>query len=850
MRHFPFSIPTARQTAALVAASVRSRWTWLRFAIAIVLVGLLSLAWPLPDAADESTGVVSLQVTDRYGTLLREIRPNGRGRPVPLTAIDASVRNALIATEDKRFYQHIGVDPFAIARAAWSNLKAGRVVSGASTLTMQVARLLRNDASRGLWDKIAEMHLALRLEARWSKDRILSTWLNRVSYGNQTHGIEAAAQLYFGKSALDLTLAESAFLVGLPQSPTRYDPFRHLNRAQKRQQRVIRAMADGGALSQEQAKRMTSLPLDLIPREQVFRAPHFTEWLRISKGLDDPDHPLLASLRNQGDPELPQRKNQAPVELRTTLDYNLQSAVAGFVQARVRALTVDGVTNGAAVVIENRTGAIRAYVGSADFWNPDAGGQNDGVRMLRQPGSALKPFTYGRAMESRLHTAASILPDIELNVPEAGGAFSPANYDKKLHGPTPLREALANSYNIPAVRAAQSLGAPVLLRTLRSAGLTTLNRNPEHYGVGLTLGNGEVRPIDLARAYAGIARGGLLPGVHGVQWTRTASKDTLHLRPPAAQRMELSGGTLRILTDILADPTARAEAFGRHGPLELPFPVAAKTGTSKDYRDNWVAGFTPTHTVVVWVGNFDGSPMRRVSGVTGAGPLFKSIMMHLGPGGAFPDPARAGLTATTICPASGHRPGTHCTAPRREWFLPGTAPTDTCTVHQVVAIDARSGLLATDQTPASAVEKRRFTVYPEIYHSWLRDQGIPIPPAITHADARAPASASDWTRTEQLQIRYPLPGADFHIDPVLRDSFQQIHLRGTAPNGWHDVHWVIDGSRRHGDYRDARWRLVEGRHTLSLRAIAPDGSRYQSLPAEIYVHDLPRSAGWAVAGDQ
>ncbi|NBC85970.1 MAG: hypothetical protein GVY25_07235, partial [Bacteroidetes bacterium] len=249
------------------------------------------------------------------------------------------------------------------------------------------------------------------------------------------------------------------------------------------------------------------------------------------------------------------------------------------------------------------------------------------------------------ALDTRLHTAASILPDIELNVPEAGGAFTPTNYDGTLHGPTPLRDALANSYNIPAVRVAQKLGAGDVLRTLRDVGLTSLDREPGHYGVGLTLGNGDVRPLHLARAYAGIARGGTLPGLRSVLWSRTTDGDTIRVPGDAAQPMNLSPGALRIVTDILSDPYARAEAFGRHGPLNFPFPVAAKTGTSKDYRDNWTAGFTPEHTVVVWVGNFDGSPMRRISGVTGAGPLFHAIVSHLGPGGTFPDPPTAGLSS-------------------------------------------------------------------------------------------------------------------------------------------------------------------------------------------------------------
>jgi penicillin-binding protein 1C len=771
-------------------------------------------------------------VTDRYGTLLREIRPDGRGRPIPLAAVDSSVLAALIATEDERFYRHPGVDPIAVARAAWSNLSQGRVVSGASTLTMQVARLLREKQSRSAWDKLMEMHLAVRIDLLWSKNRILETWLNRVSYGNQTHGIEAAAQLYFGKSALDLTLAESAFLVGLPQSPTRYDPFRHVERARARQQRVLKAMVEEGSLTDQEADRLAALPLDLNAPQHVFRAPHFTEWLRVTRGLDDPER---AASFPGGSP---------PVELRTTLDARLQHTVAGLVRTHVRRLDIENVSNAAAVVLDNQTGAIRAYVGSADFWNENQAGQNDGVQMLRQPGSALKPLTYARALESRSHTAASVLPDIELNVPRAGGAFTPTNYDGTLHGPTPLREALANSYNIPAVRVAQELGAGEVLSTFRGAGLTALDRAPEHYGVGLTLGNGEVRLLHLARAYAGIARGGIRPGVHPIQWTRTARGDTLTAPPSPARSIHLSPGTLRIITDILADPHARAEAFGRHGPLEFPFPVAAKTGTSKDYRDNWTAGFTPEYTVVVWVGNFDGSPMRRVSGVTGAGPLFHDIVSHLGPGGTFSDPARHGLKRVSVCPASGQRPGAHCPAPRGEWFHPGTAPTDTCSVHQRHRIDRRSGLLATDDTPDAVAENRIFTVYPERYHPWMREEGLPLPPSITHADARSASTDTAWTVTERLQVQYPLPGMDFHVDPVLRDSFQQVHLRATAPPTWHDVHWHVNGRRIDEPYEEARWRLAPGRHTLRLRAIGPDGTRYRSRSATVTVHDLPATAGW------
>lgn len=795
---------------------------------ATTLVAALSMAWPLPEAADAPAGVVSVRLTDRHGTLLREIRPDGRGRPVSLDAVHPAVRSALIATEDRRFHRHPGVDPVAIARAAWSNLTRGEVVSGASTLTMQVARLLRGSTTRGWLDKAAEAHLALRLEMRWSKRRILQTWLNRVSFGNRAHGIEAAARLYFGKGARDLTLSESAFLVGLPQSPTRYDPFRHLDRARTRHARVLDAMVRAGDLPEADRDRLVALPLDLRTPDLAFRAPHFTEHLRTTLDLDAPPAP--------GSPSV--------AEVRTTLDARLQQAVAGLVRGRVKLLGSESVSNAAALVLDNRTGAVRAYVGSADFWNAAIGGQNDGVRMLRQPGSTLKPFTYARALESRRYTAASVLPDVELHVPEAGGAFTPTNYDDIYHGPVPLREALACSYNVPAVRLAREMGAPTLLTTLRTAGFHTLDRPPEHYGVGLTLGNGEVRLLDLARAYSALARGGSLPSVHAVRWSRTATSDTLAHDPGPARTMGIDPAVLRLVTGILADPEARAPAFGRGGPLELPFPAAAKTGTSKDYRDNWTIGFTPRHTVAVWVGNFDGAPMRRVSGVTGAGPLFQSIMMELGSGGAFDAPGEAGLESHAVCPASGHRPGPHCTAPRTEWFLPETAPTDTCDVHRVVALDRRSGLLAAAETPEHHVEHRRYTIYPEVYHPWMRENDLPLPPRVTHAAPETDAG-STWAYSDRLQVQYPIPGGRFYVDPVLRDDFQRIHLRGTAPTGWLDVHWVVNGTRLDDDYRDTDWRLDTGRHTFALRATSPDGRRLSSRPATVTVHATSAGPEWA-----
>ncbi|MEP0548151.1 MAG: penicillin-binding protein 1C [Rhodothermales bacterium] len=764
---------------------------------------LVSLAWPLPDAAAPSGAVVSTSVTDRVGGLLREVRPDGRGRPVPLDAVGPDVIAALVATEDRRFWRHPGIDPLAIGRAAWHRATGGPR-SGGSTLTMQVARSLRGRTDRGLADKFAEAHLAVRLELRLTKREILALWLNRVPFGNGAHGIESAARLYFGKGARDLTTAEAAFLVGLPQSPSRYDPFRHPERAHARQRRVLDAMEREDRITPAERARLAALPLPLAAPDRSFRAPHFVEFV-----LADADG--------------------SPAEVRTTLDATLQSEAEHVVRAHLAVLDAS-VTAAAAVVLDNRTGDVLAYVGSPDYWDA-RGGQNDGVRMLRQPGSTVKPFTYGLALASGRYSPASILPDLDVQILEAGGAFSPENYDRRFHGPVPLRQALASSYNVPAVVVAREIGPEALLRAYRRAGLTSLHRPADHYGVGLTLGNGEVSLLELARAYAGLGRGGTLPPVRPVRWTRSVRGDTLRAPEPRFEPNGLPPAVAYLLTDILSDPEARAPGFGRGGPLELPFPSAVKTGTSKDYRDNWAVGTTPTHTVAVWAGNFDGSPMRWVSGVSGAGPILHALLRTLGSGGDFARPA--GIAEAVVCPQSGLRPGAHCPSRAREVFLVGTVPTDTCDVHRRVALDRRTGLLADADTPADAVDDRLFAVYAPEYHDWMRAQGLPLPPTVSRAETEAKGTALVYS--DRLRVQYPASGTVFHLDPVLRADYQRLTLRGAADADVLDLEWWVDGERLPGGIDAVSWALRPGRHRIELRGIGPEGQRLRSRPADVLV---------------
>ena len=769
----------------------------------------LSLFWPVSDATLLDHSVISLRITDREGGLLREIRPAGRGQPVSLAQVNPIAVEALIVTEDKRFFSHPGVDLLALFRAMRDNLRSGTVISGGSTLTMQAARAIRARTRRGWWDKIAEMHLALRLEIYFSKETILGLWLNRVSFGNQAFGIESASQLYFGKSARDLTLAEATYLIGLPQSPSRYNPFRHPARAESRQRYVLAAMQDAGlitAVNQQQIRAP-----ELLAPDRSFRAPHFVQW-------------TLNRL---------EKTTQNVTEIRTSIDPVLQENVEALARGHLRLLRGSDVTNAAAVVLDNDTGDILAYLGSVDFWDDRAGGQNDGVQMFRQPGSALKPFTYAYALSTRRYTPASILPDIELHVPEAGGAFSPQNYDNRYHGPVSIRTALASSYNVPAVYLAREIGPTALLATLHRAGFVSLTKSAETYGVGITLGNGEVQLLEMTRAFAGLARGGSLPPVRTEYWRRTTENDTLVIRQDLPAPTGLDVRAAYLITHILSDPEARSPAFGRGGPLELPFPCAVKTGTSKDYRDNWTVGYTPRHTVAVWTGNFDGAPMRWVSGVSGAGPLFKAIMTTLGTAGEFDRPD--GIIQTTICRESGMLPNKYCPTRQIELFWEGTIPGDTCNVHRLVDIDHRTGMLAGASTPSNAVVPTLFTVYSPEYANWMREQGLPFPPQISYND---PTTISDSLYfTGQLSVQYPESGTVFRIDPVLRRDYQRLQLRGEAHESLIDVSWWIDNVQIAGEYSKTLWTLEPGRHRFELRAISREGRRLRSRPVEIIVVD-------------
>lgn len=763
----------------------RLLWAVGVFVAALVgAIGYLRLG-PLPAGLLDLSQAESTEIVDRRGELLYEARSADGGRTSWLTAAELPrpLVDATLAAEDRRFYRHSGVDPIAVGRACLRNVRAGAWLEGGSTITQQVAKMLlarRVGASgrRGLLAKLREAVVAVRLEQRLSKDEILALYLNLAPYGNQFTGADRASRAYFGHQAALLTPAQAAFLAALPQRPSTYNPYRDVTRARARQERVLARMGASGALDAAGIRAAMDERLNLAPVAAVFLAPHF-----VARVLDLASHPR-------------------PTRIVTTLDAALQREVSGIIRAARPSLARHGAHNVAAVVLDNATGEWLAWEGSGDFDAVDHGGQIDGATTPRQPGSALKPFTYALAFEEG-ESPSTVLPDVPSYFPTAkdGVTYSPRNYDNRFRGPMLARRALAGSANVPAVALASRVGVPNLLRFLRSAGLTTLEKTGAYYGLGVTLGDAEVRLDELVTAYSAFARGGTVIAPTLVQ--RTA--------PPEPHSL-MSSRTAFWITDILSDAEARAYAFGRGGTLEFPFAVAAKTGTSQAYHDNWAIGYTRDVTVGVWVGNFDRRPLIGSSGVTGAGPIFHAIMLAAVSRGrsAPPDPWIAASVATPertsrqfVCALSGFAASPECPQHVDEWVA-DDKPLRTCFWHR--------------QTPRGVVVE-----WPTTYQAWAASERLVnrvVGPAraAERGAAASPAVArrSSPEATERLRVLSPPHGAVYLIDPTLRRSFQTIELRGAADSGT-ALDWRVNdesiGTTEPGAALD--WPLKPGRHVVT-----------------------------------
>ncbi len=741
---------------------------------------------PNLDNIEDGVAVPSTRIYDRNGLLLYEIVDlyGGSHQVIGLDKMASCLPNATLATEDANFYSHPGVDIEGVARAMWLNVRGGEVQAGGSTITQQVARnllLTKNPIlDRSLRRKVQESILALQLTQLYSRDEILALYLNQTYYGNLAYGINAASQAYFGKAPAALSLAECAMLAGLPQAPGLYNPLINPDVAQQRQAVVLDLMVRHRYISQAEADIAKNEPLDYQSAGFAIHAPHFVAavWTQLEREFGD--ELLLGGL-----------------EVYTTIDLNWQQEAQFIANRHLDALneTRDGrpssnVRNAALVAVDPNTGEILAMLGSPDYFDAGIDGNVNAALAPRQPGSTLKPFAYAAAFDPTVAqpwTPATMILDVKTPfVTRRLESYVPANFGLVEHGPVLIREALASSYNIPAVVAMEHIGVDSFIALTSRLGITTFT-DPAKYDLSLVLGGGEVRLLDLTAAYSAFANGGQRVDPVYIRRVENAKGETLYAwQPPSLGEPELDPRVAYLITSMLADPYARIPSFGTNSALDIGRIAAAKTGTTTDYRDNWTVGYTPNLVVGVWVGNADNTPMRDVSGISGAGPIWNDFMRTVLYGQPVLDfIVPDGLTRQEVCITSGLVPTEHCPQRLWEWFIMGTEPTQADNFYHPYQIDSRTGEVATTDTPDHYRRTQVYLVLPPEARDWAARQGIPPPPD-------GVVSLMD-DRLAPVRLLAPDPYTVFQISPLIPLEFQRIRLRVAVPTDTIAVRYELNG---------------------------------------------------------
>lgn len=813
---------TLRANKAKQKLALKRRiWQTIGKVVGVGLIVLLILfAWyakDLPNPTNLSTRQVaqSSKILDRNGQLLYEF---GEQKRTVVTADQISnyIKQATVAVEDKDFYKHHGLNFRGILRAAiYNTFGLSKYTQGGSTITQQYIKLALLTTEKKISRKIKEAILAVEIESIYSKDEILTGYLNEIPYGNNNFGVEAAAQAYFGKSAADLTLAEAATLAAIPQRPSYYSPYgSHLDELFGRKDYVLDQMAKVGFITQQEADDAKAAAPnkdhpDFIAKNSSIKAPHFVFYVR-----DE-----LINMLGGDEQSAEQLLGQAGYTVTTSLDLATQQmAEKVMTDTAPKYLAKAGATNSALVAIDPASGDILAMVGSIDYFNQDWGSVNVATS-LRQPGSSFKPIVYATALKGK-YSPASVLFDLKTDF----GNYSPDNYDGTTHGPVTIRQALNMSLNIPAVKMLDLVGIDAALKTATDLGITTLT-NRQDYGLSLVLGAGEVKLVELTDAYSVFANQGkkmpLTSLLKVVDKDNKVIVDNTDVTKRAGEQV-LDPQVAYLMADVMSDQAAKAPVFGK-GLLVSGHTVASKTGTTQSFKDGWTVGYTPQIAVGVWAGNNDGTEMRKgADAITVAAPIWRTFMQQYladKPNVEFTRPA--GVQQVTVDRLSGKLPSGVCAADNiTDWFASWNIPKDPDNVHQAVYLDKYSGKLATADTPADAVELRCYNTI----HSEKPNNLNWEAPVLSWAAANGynvngtPPDATDDTHTADKKptatITSPTNNQSVTAGPLT------VNFSVTTPAyGLASTQLVVDDqvvATGNGDARSLNYTAVVGQHNLKI----------------------------------
>lgn len=815
-----------------------------------------SYAAQLPDASfieSQQDEFETVRIYDRTGEFLLyesvDPRPfRGDRTYIPVNEMSPWVIKAAVALEDRDFWENPGINVRGLLRAFTSNLQGGSV-QGGSSITQQLIKNViipvEERTQQSYARKIKEVILAMEVTRRYPKEKILEWYLNYNSYNNLAYGVEAAAQVYFGKSSTELNLAEAAMLAPIPQFPA-LNPIDNPEDAKERQGLALQAMVQAGYITQAEGEaafaQELSLRKSVSERFDILTAPHFALYV-----LDQ----VQREYNTATDPYFIWKKG---LTIYTTLDVDLQKFAEQEAREQV-ALMIEqdkNANNAAVTVIKNDTGEILAMVGSLDYNNEEIDGQVNVAISERQPGSSFKPYVYLTALTQGL-TPATMIMDVITAFPQADGtSYRPENYDRQFHGPTSLRNALSRSYNVPAIRVMDQVGISSALRMAHRMGINGLDRGLNFYGLSLVLGGGEITLLDHTYAYTVFANQGVMVGepilpdeqrdgfrnlnpVSVLQVRDSAGNVLKKYEAPETERI-FTSAVAYIMADMMSDDVARAPAFGANTALTLPDrKVAAKTGTTNGWKDNWTMGYTPQVTVGVWVGNTNNDSMENTTGLDGAAPIWNAVMRYYlqdKPPVWYDRPPD--VTSRTICVPSGLLPTETCpgSSQRAEIFVAGTEPTLSDNIWQAFEIDTETGFLASPLTPPERKETRVYQILPQEAADWVADSGIPQPPTqqtvVNIEDFDPDAAIISPTLNSYIGGIVELTGN------ARGGPFRVEYGRGLDPGEWIPIggergEEVVNGALERFDTTG----IEEGLYTLRLTVNRGDGPRVWTTPVTI-----------------
>lgn len=728
--------------------------------------------------------------------------------PVQYDDLPENLVEAIVASEDNTFWRNPGFDIKAIIRSSYLNFNEGRIVTGASTITQQLARSAIISPNRipkkSLVRKIREILIAIRLTATFSKKEIITMYCNRMYFGNLSYGVQAASLTYFNKTVNNLSLAESSFLVGLLSSPENRNPFTNPEEGKKKQAQVLDQMSKEGFISDAEAEAAKLEELSIKKPTINIKAPHFVQYV-----LQEIDEMEIS--------------NHSGLNVYTTLDFPIYSFSENIASMWVDDLRQEhDLSNAALIMIKNDTGEIINMLGGVNYFDATASGQVNMTTAQRQPGSALKPVTYAAAF-MRGYTPATLIYDVKkVFKTKTGEGFSPNNYDGRYHGLVLTREALASSLNLPAVEMLEKVGIDSFLSLARNMGITTFTQD-DRYDLSITLGGGEVTLLELSNVFASFGRNGEYLETYAIEKITNDADKVLyeHKRKAAIQVLgENSAEVAYLISDILSDPKARIPGFKEKNPLVLSHPAAVKTGTTTDWHDNWTIGYTPDYTVGVWVGNNDNHPMREITGVVGAAPIWNQFFEEFlkgKPAEQFLRPDK--IVEAEICAESGKLVDDLCSERKKEIFLAGTEPTEVSKLHKVIQVDTRNGLLGGNNCSNISMMVDQISIdYPPEVYTWAVENDLPIIPKEVSPHCKGEVNSNN---DSYLKIVYPKEKTIFESAP-LQVSDENAVFEVSVSAQIDQVIWFVDGEQYSSTTKfpfSSRWKLIPGQHKLSAKGL-------------------------------